>query len=214
MKILLVAATKNEIELILSSFEEKTSFYKYKEHKIYTLVTGVGIAATAYSLGQCFAKDNFDIAIQAGIAGAYEKNIALGQVYHVLSDRFLYFGAEDVEFVTAAKLQLGVKEDIYYATYNNMLPSLTSLKKAKAITSNTIHSEEEGIEKIIEMYQPQVENMEGASFFYACKQSKIPCLQIRAISNYVTKRNKNNWNIALAQENLTKTIIQIINDLK
>lgn len=213
MKILLVAATKKEIELLLSSFEEKKSYYKYKEHKIYILITGVGIAATAYSLGQCFAEEKFDIAIQLGLAGAYERNVVLGEVYHVLSDRFLYFGAENEDFISAVKLQIGVKEDVLYATYNNMLPSLTSLKKAKAITSNTIHSEKDSIEKIMEMYQPQIENMEGASFFYACKQKGIPCLQIRGISNYVTKRNKNNWNIALAQENLTKTMIQIINEL-
>jgi futalosine hydrolase len=214
MKILLVAATKNEIELILSSFEEKNGFYKYKKHNIFILITGVGIASTAYSLGQCFCKENYDIAIQAGIAGAYEKNISLGQVFHVLSDRFLYFGSEDAEFITAAKLQLGVKEDVYYGTYNNMIPSLTTLKKAKAITSNTIHSDEENVEKIIAFYQPQLESMEGASFFYACKQSSIPCLQIKAISNYVTKRNKNNWNIALAQKNLKNTIIQIIDELQ
>ena len=37
--------------------------------------------------------------------------------------------------------------------------------------------------------------MEGAAFFYVCLKEKVNFFQIRAISNFVEKRNKKNWEI-------------------
>jgi futalosine hydrolase len=44
--------------------------------------------------------------------------------------------------------------------------------------------------------------MEGAAVFYACEQEGMPCAQIRAISNYVERRNKASWQVDLALKNL------------
>ena len=52
--------------------------------------------------------------------------------------------------------------------------------------------------------------MEGAAFLFCCMKENIPCVQIRSISNFVEKRNKDNWNIPLAIENLHKEIIKIL----
>jgi futalosine hydrolase len=200
MKKLLTESTLKELEPVLSSLEKKNeTTYAYNQLKITAHISGVGIAPTSYSLGKIFALDEFDISIQIGIAGAYQKNSKLGEVFQVLSDCFLFFGAEELGFIPASKLNLGVKEDIYYQKFNINLPLLSSLKKAEAITSATIHTEESSIEKIMEVYNnPQLESMEGAAFFYACKQSNTPCLQIRSVSNYVGNRNKSNWDIDLA----------------
>jgi futalosine hydrolase len=215
MKILLTAATSKELEPILSSFGKKPeTTYAFQQLEITKHISSVGIASTAYSLGKIFAIEKFDIAIQIGIAGAYQKNCKLGEVYQVLSDRFLYFGAEEDNFIPISKLNLGIKEDIYFQKFNINLPLLSSLKKAKAITSQTIHTKESSIEKIMEIYDnPQLESMEGAAFFYACKQSNTPCLQIRSISNYVGKRNKSNWDIDFAIRELKRTILQLLQEI-
>jgi nucleoside phosphorylase len=39
----------------------------------------------------------------------------------------------------------------------------------------------------------QVESMEGAAFFAACKEYKVESVQIRAISNYASKYEKKEW---------------------
>jgi futalosine hydrolase len=41
----------------------------------------------------------------------------------------------------------------------------------------------------------------------------VKCLQIRSISNYVELRNKENWNIPLAINNLNIELEKIINSL-
>jgi futalosine hydrolase len=57
----------------------------------------------------------------------------------------------------------------------------------------------------------EIESMEGAAFLFACNQTKVSCRQIRAVSNYVEKRDRSKWNIPLAITNLNKVLIDFIN---
>jgi nucleoside phosphorylase len=41
----------------------------------------------------------------------------------------------------------------------------------------------------------QVETMEGAAFFAACKKNGVKAVQIRAISNYAIGQKKKEWKI-------------------
>ena len=66
---------------------------------------------------------------------------------------------------------------------------------------------------MVERLNPQLESMEGAAFFYACEEYKLPCLQIRAVSNYVEKRNRANWDIPLAIKNLNNFAIEMIKSI-
>ena len=86
-------------------------------------------------------------------------------------------------------------------------------KEVRAITVNKVHGNDFSIHRIKERLNPQVESMEGAAFFYVCSQMDIPTLQIRAISNYVEKRNREAWKIELALNNLAEAISTIINKL-
>jgi futalosine hydrolase len=55
--------------------------------------------------------------------------------------------------------------------------------------------------------------MEGAAFLYSCINEQIPCAQLRAVSNYVERRNKANWKMDLALENLTHCFIDILSEI-
>jgi futalosine hydrolase len=90
---------------------------------------------------------------------------------------------------------------------------IDALETVSALTVNTAHGDEKSIEKIKTLFNPQVESMEGAAFFYACLFEGITCSQIRTISNKVEKRNRDSWDIPLAVKNLCDTGIQILNTL-
>ena len=55
--------------------------------------------------------------------------------------------------------------------------------------------------------------MEGATLHYTCRQAGIPFLQIRAVSNYIGERNKANWKIKEALDNLNQTLLKYIDRL-
>lgn len=210
MNILLVAATQAEIAPTLQHFGIESLSGKTGKHNITALTTGVGMVATAYSLGELFARQQFDLVVNAGIAGAFDRSLKPGETVSVKVDCFAELGAEDGEdFISIDGLGLGkagVRPELPFEH-----DILSSLKKVFAITVNKVHGNDESIYNTSQRLNPQIESMEGAAFFYACNQTSTPCLQIRTISNYVERRNRENWDIPLAVENLNKTLIDFLN---
>nr|WP_068889961.1 futalosine hydrolase [Pedobacter panaciterrae] len=201
MKILLVAATRPEIGLIIEHFKlSDKDFMQTPEFDI--LITGVGMTATAFALGQHLSA-KYNLVVNLGIAGCFDPSIPLGSVLNITIDEFAELGAENKEhFIGIDELGFGKSS---YSAYNNLLSeSVTKLKKVKGITVNRVHGNETSISAIKKRLNPITESMEGAAVLYACEKSGIPCLQIRSISNYVEPRNKEAWNIGLAIKNLNE----------
>ncbi|EHQ27591.1 futalosine hydrolase [Mucilaginibacter paludis] len=205
IKLLIVAATQPEIEPLLSHFDKKRSFD--------VLITGVGMVPTAYALGNYFTLNQHDLVINLGIAGSFDRSISLGEVVEVVDDDLAELGAEDdQDFIPIEKLGFGKSRYFASATLDQYLEK-TALKKTTAITVNTVHGSDASIAKVIKQSAPQLESMEGAAFFYACEKAGVVGLQIRAVSNYVEKRNRDNWKIGLAVKNLNNFAINLINVL-
>lgn len=167
------------------------------------------MAATAYALGKQFATKTYDMAINAGIAGSFDRTLLTGEVVEVSEDLFAEMGAEDdEEFLPidilgfGQSLMIPIKPDVQ-----------THLKQVRAITVNRVHGNETTIYKTMSRFHPQIESMEGAAFFYSCNQAGIPSVQIRSISNYVERRNRENWEISLAIKNLNGLLSNWLKEL-
>jgi futalosine hydrolase len=218
MKILLVSATRFELAPLIDLLKElrisgRIVGGKFAGHEIDILITGIGMTATAYYTGKTL-NDSYDLALNPGVCGSFNRNLEIGSVVNVHEDQFSELGAEDGEsFLSLADLKLeGVSK-----IHNNsgaLHVEIEKLPKVNGITVNTVHGNEKSIERIWSRYRPYVESMEGAAFMFACENEKIPYVQIRAVSNFVEKRNKENWNMPLAISNLNKTIIGILNALE
>ena len=188
MNVLIVSATQEEITL--------TEF----DH----LVTGVGMVSTTLELTKTLSTKKYDLVINGGIAGSFNRTLKIGDVVEVAEDTFSEIGAQDDQrFITPNQMSLDVD-----VVFNNK--PQTYLKPVRAITVNTVHGEQFSIEKIMHRLNPHIETMEGAAFFKTCQHFGVNCIQIRAISNYVEKRNKSNWNIPIAIKNLNIELNQIL----
>jgi futalosine hydrolase len=55
--------------------------------------------------------------------------------------------------------------------------------------------------------------MEGAALHYVARESNIPFIQIRAISNYIGERDKSKWQMKIAIDHLNQTLLQYIDHL-
>ena len=220
MRILIVAATEPEIgqltaDLRFSVYDcdreahvDKDVKDVYSRSNISTLITGAGMVATAFAMGRHLAENKYDLAINLGICGSFDKSIALGDVLEVIEDDLAELGAEDdADFITIEKLGFG--ESSFRATYP--LPESFGLQKVNAVTVNTVHGNDASIKKLSTRINAQLESMEGAAFFYACREAGIPSLQIRAVSNYVEKRNRDAWQIGLAIKNLNTFAVKMVN---
>jgi futalosine hydrolase len=215
-KVLIVAATKFEVEPILKNYSIDANgnglFTAQNGDDVSVLITGVGMVNTAYQMGR-YSHNAFDYVLNVGIAGAFNRNLKLGEVVYVIQDTISEMGAEDGEaFIKYSDLNLGgtnVFEDD--SSINNS--HLNHLTKVKAITVNKIHGNDSSIKKAIDLFNSDIESMEGAAFMRAGSHLSSNCVQLRAISNYVEKRNKNNWDIPLAIRNLNNFTLQFLQDL-
>jgi len=220
MKTLIVSATHLELKPFLGKAEkvkrinDKLSTYRWDGKEFDLLCTGVGMVATSFHMGSVLSSCNYDRVINAGIAGSFDRDIPLGTVVEIVEDQFPEMGAEDGEhFLSLLDLELIEANDFPYQSgvlsneqdiWNLVYP------KVKSITVNTAHGSEERIAKTEQRFRPQVESMEGAAFFYACKTAQVPCIQIRAISNYVERRDKASWDIPGSIQNLNAEILKLL----
>ena len=204
MKLLLIAATRPELALLISHFNlPDGNFMETDEFDL--LITGVGMTATAFGLGKHLA-DKYNLVLNLGIAGCFDTRIPLGAVLNIVTDTFAELGAQNHEEFIAID-DLGFGKSSYTAYHNLLSEQISALPKVQGITVNSVHGHAESIVKIVERLHPVTESMEGAAVLYCCSEMGIPCLQIRSISNYVEPRNKENWKIGLALKNLNEWTI-------
>lgn len=206
MKTLIVAATKAELTFFYQHFNlPDADFVESKNFDL--LITGVGMVATAFSMGK-YLSSKYSLVVNFGIAGSFDRDIALGTVLNITEDTFAELGAENGnEFLTISDLGFGENH------YSPKTQKSLNLPTAKGITVNCVTGSEKSIKNLIKRLNPTTESMEGAAVFYAGKQLNIDCLQIRSISNYVEPRNKDNWKIGLAIKNLNDWAIAFVGEM-
>ena len=221
MEIILVAATPFEIAPTLAYLEKgfiKTEAGVFEKNGfcVRPLVTGVGMVATVFQLGAFFAKNRPTLAINAGIAGAFDPEMPLGKVVHVSSERFADLGVEEADgrFTDLFALQLLDPDAPPFSNgilKNPHTAPVSFLPAASGMTVNRVHGYAPSIEAARMQYPDvQVESMEGAAFFYACLLADIPFFEIRSISNRVEPRNRAGWDLPLAIGNLNQVLTEML----
>jgi len=225
MKILLVVATFFEISPFLNKldFLQKTNKflhqYRFKDTSIDVLIPGAGMMATAFHMGRQFSLEQYDFAINAGICGSFIPTIRIGDVVEIIEDCISDMGAEDNDkFLSLFDLGLLDPDSAPYVNgkliKNDKTGSkvLEKLPKVKGITVNTVHGNRQSIEQVRSLFSPVTESMEGAAFLYACLLEGIPCIQLRAVSNYIELRDKSKWDIGCAVKNLNSVLVDFVEE--
>lgn len=221
MHLLIAAATSFEVtplEEWLQANCHRIGNYNYQlgNARIDLLLTGVGIPLSAYSFGKVFAKQSYDLALQAGIAGALDRKLQIGEVVQVISETFGDLGVEEADGSFTSAIELGLIDRNQPPFQQGKLTASGSpvgtafLKQVTGTTVNRVHGNPASIEAFRERSDAQIESMEGACFAYACLLEQQPFLQVRSISNYVERRNREAWDLPLAIGNLNKVIIDMI----
>jgi len=212
-KVLIVAATEAEADALrkILGIDSHTGCYTIGNCESEILVTGVGSAATSWSMMKWLCSNpKPELVINIGIAGSFRNDIAVGEVVIPVSDCFADAGIETEEgFVTLYETGLGdppVNGGIMVADNHYVRMATDMLKPVNAVTVNTVSGSRETIERLLGKFNPDIETMEGATFFYICLREKIPFIALRSISNMVEPRNKKKWNIQLAVNNMSESL--------
>ncbi len=218
MKIIITAATHFEVapayqQVNIASITSK----KYGNINFH--VSGVGMLAAAFSFTRLLMKERPDIIIQAGIAGAFDTNISLGNTVAVKEELLGDTGVEengiwkdifDLKLVNSDAAPFEQKKLIN--PYLNRL-NLLNLMEIRSVTVNEITTNPLRIQQLKNKYDPCIESMEGASLHYVCNELSVPYIQLRSISNYVGERDKSKWKMKEAIINLNQMLLQLVERL-
>ncbi|WP_158606005.1 futalosine hydrolase [Taibaiella sp. KBW10] len=223
--VLIIAATDFEVQGLrnyLSTYYQHMGNHVFKKDKyqITLAYTGIGLVATSYHLSKIIAAGQPDVVVQLGIAGVYQRNMALGTVVQVKHDQIADMGAiaKDGTFLNISAMGLSEPSAALFTTTPPLYfqKTVATLPKALGLSVNCITGKPEqsslhpteGID-----YDCIIESMEGAAMHYVCAQENIPCLQLRSLSNYVEPRDKSQWQLKLAIDNLNSFALTLLENI-
>jgi len=220
LKILIVSATQLENRFANSlsiNFGEVVGLNEAFNHEVDLLVTGVGAVQTAFWLTRY--AESYQLVINIGIAGSYKSDIPLESVVCIKEDVFGDYGVDDKgQFKSLSEINLLDTNNIFVGDklinpWLNADLFKISLPQVKGVTLSTASGSKEAIDKIVTRWNPDIETMEGAAVFYACRMLNVKFICLRAISNMVEPRDRSNWRINEAIENLNKEVRYLIENL-
>ncbi len=220
-EILIVFSSEFEAERLLNKLQQQSitlidrNKFQFKNTEIEIFISGIGIPLTTYSLTKKISTKKYDLIINAGICGTFNDDLYIGDCVSVVLDEFADLGVSypDNSFRTLfdeGLMNSNIKPFNNGKLYNPLKTNIdTELPKVTAITVNTVSGNAEQINFRREKFNPDVESMEGAAFAYVCRKENVNFLQIRAVSNRAEERNKENWDIPLALDNLADELLRI-----
>ena len=218
MRVIISAATVAEW---MPSFLNINALYTGESQrlKLQYHQSGIGMLAASFALTKLAIEDKPDLIIQVGIAGTFDTTQPLGTVVVINEETIGDLGVEE-DGKWKDLFDLKLEKSSYHPFEKRKLPNqwltkynLLGLHEVSGITVNEISTNQERIQKLMKKYNPTIESMEGAAVHYVARETNIPFIQIRAISNYIGERDKSNWQMKLAIDNLNQTLIQYVDCL-
>lgn len=201
-RILITAPTEVELKPLADLISTKNA------PDLYLHVSGIGTPRLMFSLMHLLENERFDFMIQVGVAGTFSpRKYPNGTVVMVKEDQFADiliddngrpkrlsdFGFMDYNEFPFSNGILKVEDHSVFAK---------KLPQVRSITVNSTTGSKDVLQQRVAMFNPDIESMEGAAFFYVALMKGIPCIQLRAVSNFVGERNTKSWDIPLALQNL------------
>ena len=218
MRVVITSATTGEW---MPAFVGINDLYTGKSQriKVQFYQSGVGLLASAVALTRLAIEERPDLIIQAGIAGSFHKKTAPGKIVVINNEQLGDTGVmEKGHWKDIFDLKL--EKSSYHPFEKRKLPNpwlktynVLGLPEVDAITVNQISTDPTLIKKLEKKYSPITESMEGAALHYVGRETGIPFIQIRAISNYVGERDKSKWLMKESIELLNKTLLQYVDKL-
>ncbi|MEP6963724.1 MAG: futalosine hydrolase [Acidobacteriota bacterium] len=154
-----------------------------------TIVTGVGVANAAHALTKAVESERPDRIILVGIGGAYPNSgLSIGDVVCAESECYGDMGVEApdgfLDIQTLGFLETTFEMHVFPAPH-----------RGRFVTVSTCSGTDQLSQRIQVRTQGAVENMEGAAIAQIAASYKIPCGEIRGISNFTGNRDRKSWKI-------------------
>ncbi|HEY9085104.1 MAG TPA: hypothetical protein VIN40_04075 [Candidatus Tyrphobacter sp.] len=193
--ILVVAATPQEV-----AFLEPRS-------GVERLVTGIGPVEAAAQLSRALARCRCDLVVNAGIAGAYDREAEIGEGVVVAEDTV----ALDLETGAPLVLPAGLGVHDRVASDSTIVEILAArgFRSVRGVTVTRVTATDRTAARLRES-GAQVESMEGFAVLRAAQIAGIRAIELRGISNYAGDRSCSHWNFTAGTKGLERIVTALL----
>jgi futalosine hydrolase len=213
--LLLVAATEGEIAPVRKALGQRDD--------VVFLVTGVGPLETTMHLTQLLARNAQKIALvlNIGIAGAYldsgpqlldlclAERESLGDFGICGNGEIIPFDRSDLQ----PPVQFDLRNPLLQTAAATLARHNMHHSKGNFVTVQcTSGTTARGL-LLRDRYQAICQHMEGAAVARVCAEFKLPCLEMRCVSNLVEDRDVSKWRLAAAIEKITEAAVLLVNEI-
>lgn len=190
-------------------FPTATEAARFQHDGVSTLVSGIGLTATAHATTRLIHRERPDLLILAGIAGCYpHSGLAVGDVALVESEVEADLGFFTPQgFTHLSRLPLDMdfeRRHTLACPHVGLAAGLFPLARSASLNA--------AMAPFVDTRDVDIENMEGAAFFHACQQEATPFLQLRAVSN-VVRPGHDDWCMDLAIDALHRGLRRLLDAL-
>lgn len=193
------------------------------------LVTGIGQVNTTMSLTQYLSTHDMKVVVHLGIGGVgNDDQTSLGELVLASEEWFADLGVETPVGMQGLE-EIGIplipeqpkpwNRVQVCDKLTDQISKKMNIKTLPFLTVNSCTGTYHRLPLIGESTSPFIENMEGAAAAFVCQKFSVQYIEIRAISNRVGLRNKADWMISEALQNLGQkmpenhqTILESLND--
>ncbi|MDW7709146.1 MAG: futalosine hydrolase [Deferrisomatales bacterium] len=183
------------------------------ELRVGVLVTGVGKANAALTLGEALGSVRPALVLAVGVGGAYPSSgLGVGEVAAATEEIYGDEGVETAEgFLGMEELALPLWEDAETRRFNRFPADarvVTALRGAGAggvplrtgpfVTLSTVTGTQTRAQELQRRFGGVCETMEGAAFAHAAAVHRLAFGEVRGVSNPVGPRERDAWQVEAA----------------
>ena len=224
MKILVTAAEEQELRRAERAFDMVKKSKDVKAQVEFRL-TGIGAVQACHCVTRevvaaAAVGEPYNLVVNLGIAGSYDlEAFPIGSAAVISREHFadLGFGSEE-GFSDLFQYGILEKDDFPYtkgALARQLLPYphiekvLEKYGAGAGATVQCVTGTQARCNEIVDMYNPQIESMEGAGVYYAALMEKVPFFELRTVSNAVGERDTSKWESKAALDTLEECCREI-----
>ncbi len=224
MKILVTAAEEQELRRAERAFDMVKKSKDVKAQVEFRL-TGIGAVQACHCVTRevvaaAAAGEPYNLVVNLGIAGSYDlEAFPIGSAAVISREYFadLGFGSEE-GFSDLFQYGILEKDGFPYtkgALARQLLPYphiekvLEKYGAGAGATVQCVTGTQARCNEIVDMYNPQIESMEGAGVYYAALMEKVPFFELRTVSNAVGERDTSKWESKAALDTLEECCREI-----
>lgn len=203
LRVLIMTAVEAEQKALVTGLRNHPGFH--------VKIAGVGPAQAAANTAFALAEGSYDYVISAGIAGGFRSDAELGDL--VIANKIIAadLGAETVNgFAAVDQLGFGsneieVQKERAQMIANAFKQAGLPVHTGTVLTLSTVTGSSETAQALKARFpNARAEAMEGFGVACAGKIKGVNPLEIRVISNYIGRREKEKWKIKEALAELEK----------